>query len=220
MEQAQVIAVAFSGSVRAPRLREAVGRAMPPGSRLRGVRPTAVVALVPAPAAELRAWAEDARRRLAEDTGDRRCTAAVSGPADSAAGAHRALLKAEHAVRMAGQLGMLGQTLLFGDLGPYRFVLGQPERDLRQFSARTLGSLADDEELLRTLAVYLRAQGSLNRVASELHLHRNTVRKRMRRITRLTGSRLDSADERLALQLAILGRRALEGLAQPGGTAT
>ena len=66
---------------------------------------------------------------------------------------------------------------------------------------------------MRTLDAYLRLHGSLNAVARDLYLHRNTVRQRLRRITKLTGADLKNADSRLALQLALLGRSALERLA-------
>ena len=66
---------------------------------------------------------------------------------------------------------------------------------------------------MRTLDAFLRLHGSLNAVARELYLHRNTVRQRLRRIAMLTGADLGDADERLALQLALLGRAALARLA-------
>src|SRR2546422_247943 len=102
----------------------------------------------------------------------------------------------------------------FDDLGPYCFVLGRPESDIREFAERILGPLADDRhaDLVKTLDAYLRLHGSLNAVARELYLHRNTVRQRLRRIAKLTGADLGDADARLALQLALLGRRALERL--------
>ena len=109
-----------------------------------------------------------------------------------------------------------GRVTLFDDLGPYCFVLGRPESDIREFANRILGPLADGEryaDLVRTLDSYLRLHGSLNGVARDLFLHRNTVRQRLRRISKLTGADLKDADSRLALQLALLGRQALERLA-------
>ena len=79
-----------------------------------------------------------------------------------------------------------------------------------------LGPLADDEryaDLVRTLEAYLKLHGSVNGVARELYLHRNTVRQRLRRIGQLTGAKLSSSDDRLALQLALLGRQALDRIA-------
>ena len=133
-----------------------------------------------------------------------------------ATGAHLALLQAEQAVVVGRGLRGDGRVTLFDDLGPYCFVLGRPESDIREFADRILGPLAEDgrhADLLRTLDAYLRLHGSLNAVARDLFLHRNTVRQRLRRIAKLTGADLNDAEARLALQLALLGRQALERLA-------
>src|SRR5438094_223954 len=127
-----------------------------------------------------------------------------------------ALLQAEQAVVVGRGLRGDGRVTLFDDLGPYCFVLGRPESDIREFADRILGPLAEDgrhADLLRTLDAYLRLHGSLNAVARDLFLHRNTVRQRLRRIAKLTGADLGDAEARLALQLALLGRQALERLA-------
>ncbi len=65
---------------------------------------------------------------------------------------------------------------------------------------------ARSETALRTLAAFLDEQGSVNRTAQRLHLHRNAVTYRMRRITSLLGVDLDDPDQRLALQLACRAR--------------
>jgi sugar diacid utilization regulator len=65
---------------------------------------------------------------------------------------------------------------------------------------------ARGETAIRTLAVYLDQQGSIVRTASQLHLHRNAVAYRLRRITELLGVDLDDPDQRLALQLACRAR--------------
>src|SRR5215472_626106 len=62
------------------------------------------------------------------------------------------------------------------------------------------------ETAIRTLAAFLDEQGSVGRTAQRLHLHRNAVTYRMRRITSLLGVDLDDPDQRLALQLACRAR--------------
>ncbi len=52
---------------------------------------------------------------------------------------------------------------------------------------------------IKTLAAYLDQQGSIYRTAEVLHLHRNAVTYRLRRITELLGVDLDDPDQRLAL---------------------
>ncbi|WP_066948368.1 PucR family transcriptional regulator [Microtetraspora fusca] len=63
------------------------------------------------------------------------------------------------------------------------------------------------EPLLRTLQCYLDHQGSPARVAEELHLHRNAVSQRIRKIEELLGADLDDPQQRLALQLACRAAR-------------
>jgi len=165
---------------------------------------------------DARAHAGALRSRVAEATGDEALSAGVGGPKRGATGAHLALLQAEQAVVVGRTLRGDGRVTLFDDLGPYCFVLGRPESDIREFADRILGPLADGErhaDLVRTLDAYLRLHGSLNAVARDLYLHRNTVRQRLRRIAKLTGADLRDADARLGLQLALLGRQALERLA-------
>ncbi|WP_406316210.1 helix-turn-helix domain-containing protein [Streptosporangium sp. NBC_01639] len=58
------------------------------------------------------------------------------------------------------------------------------------------------EPLVRTLQSYLDHQGSPARVAEELHLHRNAVSQRIRRIEGLLHTDLGDPQQRLALQLA------------------
>ncbi|WP_433256462.1 PucR family transcriptional regulator [Streptosporangium sp. CA-135522] len=63
------------------------------------------------------------------------------------------------------------------------------------------------EPLVRTLQSYLDHQGSPARVAEELHLHRNAVSQRIRRIEDLLRADLDDPQQRLALQLACRAAR-------------
>jgi len=65
---------------------------------------------------------------------------------------------------------------------------------------------ARGETAIRTLATYLDQQGSIVRTATVLHLHRNAVAYRLRRITDLLGVDLEDPDQRLALQLACRAR--------------
>ncbi|MFB8033958.1 PucR family transcriptional regulator [Streptomyces sp. NPDC056004] len=58
------------------------------------------------------------------------------------------------------------------------------------------------EPLLRTLQGYLDHNNSPARAADALHLHRNAVGARIRKVVQLTGADLNEPDVRLALQLA------------------
>jgi len=165
---------------------------------------------------DARSEGERLRARVAADVADIELSAGVAGPKPGSSGAHFALVQAEQALALGRTTDGDGRTTHFDDLGPYCFVLGQPASEIRAFSDRILGPLGADErnaDLVQTLDAYLRLQGSVNGVARELYLHRNTVRHRLRRIAKLTGADLTDADALLALRLAILGRQALVRLA-------
>lgn len=61
-------------------------------------------------------------------------------------------------------------------------------------------------EAIRTLQVFLEEQGSVTRTAHRLHLHRNAVSYRVRRIFDALGVERDDPDALLALQLACRAR--------------
>ncbi|HKW77618.1 MAG TPA: helix-turn-helix domain-containing protein [Candidatus Limnocylindria bacterium] len=162
-----------------------------------------------------RADAERLRQMVGAQVADD-LTAGVAGPKPGASGAHFALVQAEYALALGRGLVGEGRTIHFDELGPFCFVLNQPADDVRTFAERLLGPLTAEErndDLFDTLEAYLRNSGSVNAVARQLFLHRNTVRHRLRRIKRLITADLDDPDTRLALQLAILGHRALEKIA-------
>jgi DNA-binding PucR family transcriptional regulator len=201
-----------SRGARDDRLRQAVEGAAPLGARVLRSRSGAIAILTPTTERQDPApWAEDVRVRIAATLADPNVSAGVSGPKRDAGGAHQALLEAEQSLLVGRALHGEGRTIAFSQLGPYCFVLGQPTSEIGQFCEKVLGALDDD--LIRTLEEYLRSHGSVKTVAARLFLHRNTVRQRLRRIAQLTGADLEDADSRLAMQLAILGRRALEQLA-------
>lgn len=212
-----VAAFASCKTTRLAALRAAVEASLPEGSRLLVARRGVVSALCPVPkGADRRGSADAIRDRVTRAMlADGPVCMSVSLPGEQSM-VRVLLLQAEQALRVSQALNGHGGVVLFEDLGPYRFVLGRPARDLRDLRDGILGPLADDErhdELVRTLEAYLRSHGSVNSVARALYLHRNTVRARLRRIARITGHDLRDADARLALRLALLGRDALARLA-------
>ena len=93
-------------------------------------------------------------------------------------------------------------------------LAGAPDHALalaRAVLAPVLDLPADDREvLLRTARTWLAAEGSSSAAAGQLHLHRNTVRYRLRRLEELTGRDLakpaDAAEVYVALEcVRILG---------------
>ena len=206
------IAVVLAGGARGAGLREAVASAAGAGAKvLRGAAGVSALCEVD-DTTDARREAERIRLAVTDVLGETRFTAGVAGPKNGATGAHLALVQAEHALVVGRALFGEGRTVHFDQLGPYCFVLNQPAAEVRAFSERVLGALIVDgahAELVDTLEAYLRLHGNINHVARQLFLHRNTVRHRLRRIAKLTGADLEDPDARLAMQLAILGTRAL-----------
>ena len=213
---AEYVAVAVAGRDPAE-VAAALNGGMP--GKVTGVRrrtATLIVLFEPHEGATRTALAEAVRATAARSRGDAPVSVGAAGPRKGPAGAQTAMLEAEHALAVGRALNGDGRTTHFEELGPYCFVLGRPPSEIREFCERVLGPLATDperyEELSRTLEEYLNAHGSLNEVARRLFLHRNTVRQRLRRIAEITRADLADADARLALHLAVLGRRALDRL--------
>ncbi len=218
MSEIRYLAVAFASRGANGHLRPAVAAAAPADAKVVRTRSDVVAAVFEVDEdVDARGEGERLRRTVAERAEDPELTVAVSGPKRGSTGAHLALLQAEQAAVLGSRNGGRGRTTHFDDLGAYRFVLGQPESDIEASADRALGALAEDEEryadLLTTLDSFIRLHGSVNAVARDLYLHRNTVRQRLRRIAQLTGADLADANDRLALQLALIGREALRHLA-------
>jgi sugar diacid utilization regulator len=212
------VAISFAGRKRASSaaLRDALTRAFD-GGDARVVRNASTVTVVREHTGDvdLREEAERLRVLVGDGVADE-VSAGVAGPKPGQSGAHFALLQSQHALTIGRGLHGHGRTVHFDELGPFCFVLTQPTDDIRAFATRVLGPLISedrDDELFDTLESYLRHSGSVNTVARQLYLHRNTVRHRLRRVRKLIGADLADPDTRLSLQLAILGWRALEQIA-------
>lgn len=90
-------------------------------------------------------------------------------------------------------------------------LLGAPmlARGLAREALAPLEALAPAarERLLATLAAWLRQHGSVSATAAELHVHTQTVRYRVGQLRSLLGTRIDAAEGRLELELALRARR-------------
>lgn len=104
--------------------------------------------------------------------------------------------------RIAAHSGS-GRFTEFGELSPMGVLLeGRSTAELRVLAA-PLDALAGGEDLIPTLAAFLGRNGQMEAAATELAVHRHTMRNRMRRISQLLGDDLESADTRAQLWLAL-----------------
>lgn len=127
----------------------------------------------------------------------------------------RAYDEAEQSLLLGRQLFGPRSFTSFSDLGVYRLLLElRGSSELHGFYLQTLGALAEHDrvnggELLHTLEGYFNALGNLHQAAESLHIHRNTLIYRLRRITEISGLSLKRAEDVLALQVAIKAHRIL-----------
>ncbi|GAA4981853.1 hypothetical protein GCM10025734_02500 [Kitasatospora paranensis] len=105
-----------------------------------------------------------------------------------------------------------GRPVTATEAGSVRLLLslGSPAL-LASFADTTLAPLdaADPSgELLETLRVWLETNGSWAETSALLGLHRHTVQNRIAKIGKLTGRRMDRAEDRVDLWLALRAREA------------
>jgi purine catabolism regulator len=132
-------------------------------------------------------------------------------PAEFAAG-HR---QAQQALVAAELMHAGGCTVRFDQLGADRLLLElRSNQALREFVTDVIGPLEDYDrlhrsELVSTVSMFIACNGNHVRTAQELHLHRNSLLYRLDRAQKVLGCDLDDSDTRLAVQLALRGRRLL-----------
>jgi sugar diacid utilization regulator len=121
----------------------------------------------------------------------------------------RSFEEAGMVVAVQRRLGAGGGVLLFEQLGLYR-LLARPSggADLRQFVARTLGPLLDQDrrngtDWTRFLEALVAANFSVKTAARRIGLHVNTAKYRAARIQALLGVDFGDPDARLDLHLAL-----------------
>ncbi|HWM57391.1 MAG TPA: PucR family transcriptional regulator [Pseudonocardia sp.] len=103
-----------------------------------------------------------------------------------------------------------GRHVHAAEIASSRMLLGSvPAGTLRAFADAVLGpldALPRAAELSRALTVFLEQNGQWAATAAALQVHRHTVRNRIETVERLTGRRLDSAQDRHELWLALRAR--------------
>lgn len=202
----------------AAQLAEAISAGMGAWARARDAQ---VAALLPLGRQDrgLSEQMERAALLLARTLGDGAPASAwASGLSDPASGPgqiHRAAIEARDAARLGHLIFGPRRIVRPADLGVYRLLLAlRDSGDLAPFVERTLAPLLAEKrlgtELVETLEVFFACNGNLSSAATRLNLHRNSLLYRLNRARALLGHDLDDPELRLALQLAIKGRRVLD----------
>jgi sugar diacid utilization regulator len=141
--------------------------------------------------------------------------AGVGGPHEGVEGLHATAAEASAAASIARGEERGGEVVGFDAVGLRRMLLAwsgsDPARKAIDDLLAPLDRLggAKTDAAVRTLAAYLAEQGSLVRAGARLHLHRNAVAYRIRRIAALLEADLADPDDRFALELACRARLVL-----------
>ncbi len=141
-------------------------------------------------------------------------SAGLGEPASAPAQVHRSAQEAHDAAQLGAIVLGVRYIARPSDLGVYRLLLALREHgELEPFTKRTLEPLMRDQRngdtLVETLEAFFACNGNSTKAAEKLHLHRNSLLYRLNQAKELLGQDLDDPEIRLALQLAIKGRRVL-----------
>ncbi len=135
-----------------------------------------------------------------------RVYAGIGRPHMGISGLKKGLAEAQEAATIAQAGGTPTSVQHIDELGVQRILFGWYTSDEFGDFARTLvrpvTDIDRDEELMRTLEVFLDNESSPTLTADALGLHRNTVINRISHIRRVLAVDFDDPDQRLAVQLA------------------
>ena len=110
------------------------------------------------------------------------------------------------------------EPVVASEVASSRLILSHiPGPILASYSDAVLGPVdASDQPglLLRTLSTFLETNGAWEPAAAALQVHRHTVRNRIARVEQITGKRLDTAQDRFELWLALRVRDLARGEGQ------
>ncbi|MEU7740854.1 PucR family transcriptional regulator ligand-binding domain-containing protein [Nonomuraea sp. NPDC049158] len=170
-----------------------------------------VVAVLPwrHPESELPLLAERLLRGVEPRFPGLRPVAGLGGLAAHSAELRPRLLQSRETCRVLRRTRTGPSVRAFTELGTHRLLLGSLDVEtLRQFSGELLGPMKDHDarrggELELTLRTYLDHDGQWAATAGALHVHVNTLRNRLAKITELTGRDVGRTEDRVDLFLAL-----------------
>ncbi len=159
------------------------------------------------------------RENIEESLSPATISIGVSAPATGALAAAAAFRQAREALGLTKQSEGL-RTRFFDQIHPQNRLLdGQSPEGLTAIYDETIRALEEYDlnrrtRLLDTLQVYLTEERSLSRTADALHMHRNTLAKRIARIEEILGRSLSATDDLVAIGLGLRARDLLSGRSQ------
>ncbi|MFE0256811.1 helix-turn-helix domain-containing protein [Streptomyces sp. NPDC059010] len=149
-------------------------------------------------------------------------TVGASGPVRSLELVRQTHQEAMRCVETLVALGNVGASASVEDLG-FLGILLSDDRDAAAFVESTIGPVLHYDaqrltELTRTLDTYFAAGGSQTNAAELLHVHPNTVSRRLERVAELLGADWSTPEKALEVQLALRLHRMHRVLRRQRGT--
>ncbi|MEV5509926.1 helix-turn-helix domain-containing protein [Streptomyces orinoci] len=146
-------------------------------------------------------------------------TVGAAGPVSDPSAVRHALQEALRCLDAMTALGATGRAASLRELG-FVGVLLADNHDVDGFIDATIGPVLDYDrqrftDLLHTLEIYFEAGGSPTNAAKRLHVHANTVARRLERIGELLGPAWQEPERALEVQLALRVLRVRDGLGSP-----
>ncbi|MET9854994.1 GAF domain-containing protein [Streptomyces sp. NPDC006450] len=180
---------------------------------LKGVRRGCIVLVLPG--SDASAAARQVSAELSPMLGHPVSTGAA-GPSRSAREVAQVYAEAVRCLDALTALDGAGGTASLSELG-FLGLLLSTDHDVEAFIGSTIGPVLDYDgtrftELTRTLDSYFESGGSPTRAAEALHVHANTVSRRLARITDLLGPEWQRPDRALEIQMALRLRKARDVL--------
>ncbi|MFD7735571.1 helix-turn-helix domain-containing protein [Kitasatospora phosalacinea] len=176
-----------------------------------------VVLLLPgtAPGATARAVLGELAPQLGEPV-----TVAGAGPVSDAPSVYHCYQEALRCLDSMTALDITGRSASPGELGFLGLLLADT-RDVPSFVESVIGPVLDYDkqrftDLVRTLDAYFETGGSPTRAAQKLHVHPNTVARRLERIGELLGPAWQDPAQALEVQLALRLARVREIITRDG----
>ena len=157
----------------------------------------------------LRQLAEDLHRVAGRGADETRILVGIGGVGTGVAALRELLVQARETCRAMQHQRSGPPVQAFSDLNNYRLLLGMLGNDtLTRFAEGVLGALRDHDrrrhgDLEPTLKAFLELDGSFAETATRLHVHVNTLRQRLTKITELTGRDPRRTVDRVDLVLAL-----------------
>lgn len=124
---------------------------------------------------------------------------------------HQSYVNALKTKDLVNSLKITDRVTFYNDWYMHMLLLDEDREVLQEQMEYTLNPILDSPELLDTLSDYLYFGESLKTTSEQIFIHVNTLKYRLKRISKLLGCNLDDPNVRFRLRIAITIYKYLEG---------